>query len=479
MPDLKRDVVANIAGNVWMTALAFVALPVQVRILGLEAYGLLGFAASLQAFIAVLDLGFAPALARELAVDASPDRRDSRDLVRTLFAVSWATAAVVGLSLAGAAGWLAHDWLRLPGDEAPRALRWLALSAALRWPVVLCVGALTGLQRFPAMNALSASVATVRQAGGIGVLVASRSLEAFVVFTAAVSALELVAFLALARAFLPAGALRPGFSARALARVWRLALGLNLGFILSIAVTQADRLVAGRLLPPGALGCYMVASSAAMVLQRFPGLVTTALYPPLAADWSAGDREALARRYARAADLIAAALSLPAAALVFYGHDVLRVWVSQTVADGGAGPLALLAAGSLLWGITGIPWMMASAAGRPALANIPNLALLAPYLAALWLLTSRHGADGAALAWLALNAAYLVTLVPVVHAAVLRTNPLAWLGARVLPYAALAALCFGAGRLAAPAGAAVWAALAAGALLYAAAAGALLRRRMA
>jgi hypothetical protein len=51
----------------WVVAIGIVMVPVYLRCMGREAYGLVGFFAVLSAWLALLDLGLSPDLAREAA----------------------------------------------------------------------------------------------------------------------------------------------------------------------------------------------------------------------------------------------------------------------------------------------------------------------------------------------------------------------------------------------------------------------------
>jgi O-antigen/teichoic acid export membrane protein len=69
---LKRNIFSNLAGGVWIAALTLVITPIQINLLGVEAFGLIGFIAILQIVMSVLDLGLSSTITRELADDTSP-----------------------------------------------------------------------------------------------------------------------------------------------------------------------------------------------------------------------------------------------------------------------------------------------------------------------------------------------------------------------------------------------------------------------
>ena len=76
-PSVKRNVAANVAGGVWNIVLNLAVVPIQIRILGPEAFGLVSFMATLQLILSVLDLGLTVTVIREVAADQSPQRQDA------------------------------------------------------------------------------------------------------------------------------------------------------------------------------------------------------------------------------------------------------------------------------------------------------------------------------------------------------------------------------------------------------------------
>ena len=49
MPSLGRNIIANLIGGFWIGALTIIITPLQVKLLGIDAYGFLGFVMALQA----------------------------------------------------------------------------------------------------------------------------------------------------------------------------------------------------------------------------------------------------------------------------------------------------------------------------------------------------------------------------------------------------------------------------------------------
>src|SRR5215210_5065650 len=99
MSQLKLNLAANFVGKGWTALMGIVFIPLFIRFMGIESYGLVGFFTTLQAMFILLDLGLTTTLNRELArySAVSEKSQDMRDLVRTLEIVYWGVAICIGI----------------------------------------------------------------------------------------------------------------------------------------------------------------------------------------------------------------------------------------------------------------------------------------------------------------------------------------------------------------------------------------------
>ena len=74
MSSVKRNIIANYLGSGWIALMSLAFIPFYIRLMGAEAYGIVGVFISLQAMLAVLDLGLSQTLNREMArLSADPE----------------------------------------------------------------------------------------------------------------------------------------------------------------------------------------------------------------------------------------------------------------------------------------------------------------------------------------------------------------------------------------------------------------------
>ena len=195
---IGRNILANVLGGSWSLLLSLLIVPLKMRILGVDAFGLLAFIASLQVIFSIFDLGLSPTIAREVAIDTSANLRHSRDLLQTLSAVYGAIGLLLGATLFFGTNWLTDHWLTLgvlPVEAARSALRLGALAIMLSWPVSFYTGVITGRERFDILNGVRTASSTVLQLGGAAVLLIFGDLVAFAAWLAVSSLIEVTLYM--------------------------------------------------------------------------------------------------------------------------------------------------------------------------------------------------------------------------------------------------------------------------------------------
>ncbi|MEO6152974.1 MAG: oligosaccharide flippase family protein [Croceibacterium sp.] len=189
--NLKLNILTNLTARVWSALMSFAFVPLYIHFLGIEGYGLIGLFAALMGICAFLDLGLSVTVNREMARrgrghDVLPE---ARDLLRTLEAVYWAVAALIGLGMAAWAPFLAEHWLNLKAlrvADAEGAIRLMGLAAFMRWPVALYIGALCGVHRQVVANVVTVVASTLASGGAVLILwLAAPRIEFFFLWQAA------------------------------------------------------------------------------------------------------------------------------------------------------------------------------------------------------------------------------------------------------------------------------------------------------
>jgi O-antigen/teichoic acid export membrane protein len=444
---VKRNIATNVIGGGWTILLNLLAIPVQIRILGAEAYGLIGFVASLQSILIILDFGIPTTLIREVARDTSPDHRAIHALIRTSSTIYWAVAGAVVLAIIAGAGWIAQHWLiveTLTPEYVAGGMRIMAFYVLFTWPLNIYVGALSGLQRLDLVNLLRVISVTAAQVGGILILLVWHDLYVFLGWLAVIALLNLIAHAWMTHRLLPGLPARPGFSVAEVKRVWSFSLDMNLISTLAIVYTQTDRLLIGTLLPLRFLGYYNVAYNVTRGIATLQGFLSSAVLPALAADHGRNQHELMSLRYNKYAQVSVYLIALPSFVLMFFGRDILAIWTSSGTAANVYLAMGLLAFGTLLNSAMVPAYILAIATGNSRLPLLVNLYGLIAYLPILYFLIAGAGIEGAALTWIFLNLYYMIVFIPWVQQRILNKSTLDWFRKNFAPFFLLGILFWGA-----------------------------------
>ena len=432
LTELRRNVAANLVGRVWTMVLAMAFIPVYLRFLGMEGYGLVGFFATLQGVFGFLDLGLGATINRELARLSATDGRhdEQRSVLRTLEICYWGISLAAGGLVVLLASTIAHDWVRvsrLSPLEVERAVQLMGLVVALQLPFSFYQSALMGLQRQVVLNAIVVTSATARSVGTALVLwKISASVEAFLLCQLIVSVAQTGVTVIAVWSGLGGGfGARPRFSR--LASISGYAGATSANAIVGIALTQTDKVLLSRLLPLEQFGYYALAGTMASFVWAVAIPVNQALFPRFAQLVEVNDHVTLARLYHRASQVMVVALIPAAATVALFSWQVMFLWTRNTVtADNTAVLASLLIAGTAINGLASVPGYLQAAAGWPALMVYTNSAAALVLVPAILIMTPRYGAAGAAFVWLGLNTGYLLFNVPVMHRRLLRGEQWRW-----------------------------------------------------
>lgn len=409
---LARNMTAAMANSVVVVLINVVALPFYLRYLGMEAYGLIGFYATLQTVIQLLDLGLAPTVSREIAHDAETGRqRRAASLLRTLGVVYVFVAITIAGLVALAAPWISGQWLQaraLSPETVAQAVTLMGINVACRWPIGLYTGALAGSQRLARASVTSMTINTLATLTSIAVLAwVARSVQAFFLVQAGFGLLQAIVLGVLARSAL--GEKDAPFDWAGLRRVWGFSAWMSGIAITSLVFTQFDKVLLSRLVTLDAFGQYMLAVLLVSGLQVVVGPAFQVIYPKFTALVARGDQGGLARFYSSTSRIYAGMVFSLALALALHVESLVTLWTGSVGIARDVAPLVLLlATGSALNGVMYYPYALQLANGKPRIAFSINITLLlvgAPTI--LWLVTN-YGAVGGAMAWAALGLVYVI-----------------------------------------------------------------------
>jgi O-antigen/teichoic acid export membrane protein len=409
---LSRNFIAGLANSAWSAMIGLAMVPLYIKYLGIESYGLIGFYVTTQALLQLLDMGLAPTINREVARhSASGNLKEAGKLLHTLGVVYWSMAAGIALLIAGLAPLIAGHWLQakhLSQLNIEHAVMLMGLVIACRWPIGLYQGALIGAQRLTVSSGINILMITIASLGAVAVLAfVSPTIEAFFIWQVTVG-LVYVATMRWA-VWRVIGRLKNiQFDLDQLKSIWRFSAGVSGVSLTALVLTQIDKVILSNVLGLEEFGQYMLATVVVSGLYVLISPIFNVVYPKFSELVVTGDEEKLTNLYRLGTRMLATVLFPIAMVLVVFSNDLVHIWTGNpSLASSVAPIISILAIGTALHGVMYFPYALQLANGMtrlPLMINTILMIVLVPLIVAFAL---TYGALGGAMAWLTLHILYL------------------------------------------------------------------------
>lgn len=420
----KRNILANYASQLYVTAVGIVMVPLYVQYMGAEAYGLVGFFAMLQVWFGLLDVGLTSTMARESArfQGGAITALEYLRLTRALEGVFFGVALLGCILLFAMASPMASGWLKaseLPMHEITQSLQLIAFIVALRWMSGLYRGVITGAERLVWLSGFNSLVASGRFVLVLPLLMfVSATPLAFFAFQLAMAIFELVGLAWMAYRLLP-----PVEHGKRIQWEWAplkpvLKFSLSIAFTSSVwvLVTQTDKLILSKILPLADYGYFMVAVLVASGIMIVSSPISSAIMPRMTRLHAEGKNEELIAVYRQATQIVTITAIPIALMLIFFAPQILWAWTGDnTLVERAAPVLRLYAIGYAFLAVSAFPYYLQYAKGDLRLHLIGNALFIVLLIPSVTWAGTKHGMTGAGWAWLIANAIYFIVWTPLVH----------------------------------------------------------------
>lgn len=411
---LRSNILSNFIGQGWAALMSLAFVPMYIKYLGIESYGLIGLFTALQAWLTIVDMGMAPTLSREMAryTAGAHTANSIWNLLRSIEVVVCTLAIFVILLALSSAAWLANNWLEvgaLPIDDVTEALFLMGGVASLRLIESVYRSSLIGLQCQVVVNLVGATMATFRCGGVVLVLMwVQADIQTFFVWQGLSSILTVIVLAILVYGRLPAVSTMARFSVGSLKPIGNFAIGMMATTFFALLLTQADKIILSKMLPLSEFGQYTFAALVSSGLFMFVMPITQAFSPRFSQLYAKDDLRGLSVSFHQGAQLVTVLLVSLSSILVFFGGAIITLWTQdQELSEKTAPLISVLAIGSLLNGLLWIPYQAQLAHGWTGLGVKINALAALFIVPAIVVIAPVYGGLGAAYVWMVLNVFYI------------------------------------------------------------------------
>jgi len=408
-------------------------VPLYLKYMGAEAYGLVGFFTMLLSWLQLMDMGLTPTLSRELSRfrAGALSALEVCTLVRSLewlfgiLAVICVVASLLGSS------WIAVYWLKVQKlgiNEVANCIAIMGGIGGLRWLTGIYRSGLIGLDRQFSVNGISVVIATLRSVVVLGILIYwSPSPLVFFSYQAVIAVVECITFRQVLYSAIPSVQMPvlPDWSS--LNKISGFAGSIAFTAGIWVVIMQLDKLILSHYLTLKDYGYFSLAASVANGIILLSAPLNQALQPRLTILASQGQEVEFIKLYRTATQLSAVIMVTLGGILSSFSEQLLLAWTGKhEIATHAAPILFWYAMGNAVVGLLSLPYLLQYARGYLRLHVIGNILFMLLWIPAIIFSSSRYGGVGAGVTWFVGNLGFMLIWVTYVHQRLAPSIVFAW-----------------------------------------------------
>jgi len=415
---IKRNAIYNLAGGTLPALVSLVVVPLMVRGLGSEGYGLYALVLAIVGYFALIDINATAGSVKFLAEYSAAKNSDG---INQVFSLGFLIYLCIGL-LGACAIYALSSHLVVHVFSIDRNLTVLAQRCLEVAAIGFFFGQLQvylqsvpqALLRYDITGRIEMLFGSLLPLLAVVLLAAGYGLLEIIALRVAASAVNCLLLWRSIRSLLPT--LRMVRPRAALAgQLFRFSAYSFLGRAATLTYQHADKLLIGSLVGMKALAYYTVAANLANGLLGMTYRLASVVFPSTSMLAAKGQFDALRQLYFTASRYMLYLNGALLLLLAVFAKDLLLLWVGPDFAEHGSTILALIALAQFFSSQTNVPSLLNDGLGHPQVTGGFAVTRAVVGLVAVYLLASIHGAQGAALAHMLVSCLVTVVFLLYVH----------------------------------------------------------------
>lgn len=434
MPSLKRNIIFNYVGQFYVGFIGIAILPLYLKYLGPEEYGLIGIFTLIQAWMQILDLGLSPTLSKEIASsDKTSSLNKIRTLIRSLETIFICIALIAGTAIISASNWISLNWLKLHTvsiETASTCIIIMGLIIAIRWPVSLYKSGINAYEHQVLQNIITFIIVTLRFPLTLTLVMFGKiDIVGYFIAQLLISIFELLLFRLKLYQLLPKALNKtPLFSRSEIKRVAPFALSVAYTGLLWVVATQIDKLILSSTLTLKDYGYFTLVASICSAIVVISAPISTAILPRLISNLSQGKNEDMLKLYRSSSRMVTCILAPVVITIAMYPFELVYAWTgSNEAATWTKQVLPLFIIGNGLIALTSFPSYIQYAHGKLKINIVFNTITTVLFIPTMYYAAVNYGPIGAGYAWVTFRALSLFALSYIVHSTFTKTITTKWL----------------------------------------------------
>jgi O-antigen/teichoic acid export membrane protein len=432
---LKASIFSNYFGTLWSALISIFSIPLYLKLIGPDGYGIVGIFTSLQVLFSLLDAGLSTTLNKELSrLSVLKDSKEEmHNVVKTLGDIYWYISLSAGIFFLLLSPLISKYWVHsnsLSFTTISLSFALLSTSLIFQLPIGFYSGGIIAIQKQVTLNIFRIIFATIKSFGSILVLIfISKSVTTFlfwilIVNIAQVFTLKYILWLNLPKI---TSHFKKSFQLSLLRKNWNFAAGLTAITLTSVLLTQVDTIILSKILPLNEFGYYSLSYTVASFLYMIVSPVSQSYFPKFCILVTENNTIKLANVYHEACQLVTLAVVPIALFLSIFSSEIMLIWTKNEITVQNTHLLvSIVTMAVCIHCLMFIPYMVCLAYNYTKLALYSNIIILILMIPSTIYFTMKFGSIGGAFCWLFINIIYFFSNPIFVHKKFLTNHLVNW-----------------------------------------------------
>lgn len=418
---INKHTLSNYVSNFISIIVKIFLIPFYIKIIGIEAYGLVGIFFTIESIFVFFDLGLGTTLGREVASHSVQEDEASNVLhiSRTIEIIYWGFAVILGGLIFAASDYIATHWIQaenLSTEVIRISLYLMGAIIVFKWPISLYVNGIFGLNEIYKLNLIKIIFLLAEGLGAVLILVyVSPSIIAF---------FSVQFFIAFFQVFIMVYFFwkklkekisfkedKPRFKKEIIVNIYKFTLGISAYSILSLIIFQTDKILLSRLVTLEDLGMYSIALTIPFAMFYLVYPITSVMLPKFTQLFEQKAKGELENTFVLSTQIVSLFTTTFLSVFVFFNKEILMLWLNDIALVNEIGLLSIVITfGCYAHTFTNLPCVFFISTKDSSLLVKSYLlpSIIYPIISVLMILF--YGGIGAGISWLIINI-FLLSLI--------------------------------------------------------------------
>lgn len=405
------NIVSNYGSKVWGLVSVFIFIPLYIKYLGIESYGVIGFSALLMGILSFADGGLSSAIIKEFSSENSFSYKYS--LLKSTERIYILICLFIIIIIFLLAPFIATNWLKsetLSFSQLTYFVRLIGISISIQLISSFYFGALFGLKYQVKANFIQIIWSIVRSLGVIGALIyINATLEVFFIWQIISNLIYIISLRLMVMFHLKHDScevIRMEFT-NIPKPVLNYISGMVFIALLSSINTQTDKIITSSYFSLTVYGYYTLASTLAGFAMIVANPFAVSIFPLFSQYHSSSNTKSMKICYEKSSFLINMLIILVGIILTFYTREILFLWTNDKIDsmyfENIVSVTRFLSIGTCFLALQLIPYYYLLSLGKTKYNVFLGITQLIIGIPILFVFIDNYGLKGAGVYWLLIN----------------------------------------------------------------------------